>query len=89
MGGKKSLIWSEIEKISGVYGGRELNRRAVIKARAVRPVARERGGVERGRQEVWKCLSLQAEGQLSPLGKGDGRAGRIGKEPEILLGWRM
>lgn len=52
MGGKKSLIWSQIEKISGVYGGRELNRRAVIKARAVREGARERGGVVRGRQEV-------------------------------------
>lgn len=47
LGGEKNLIWREIEKISGVYGGRELNRRAVIKAHAVRPAARERGGVVR------------------------------------------
>lgn len=52
LGGEKSLIWREIEKISGVYSGRELNRRAVIKARAVRPVAREKGGMARGTQEV-------------------------------------
>lgn len=68
---KKNLIWRQIEKISGVYSGKELNKKGCDKSLCCQGCGK--GMRWKGTPEVCVCLSLCAEMLQSLLGKIPGR----------------
>lgn len=90
--GKKNLIWREIEKISGVYGGRELNKKVCDKSLCCQGYGKGKRGMEKRKPRGVSVPEPVGRGAAEPswedIGQRGGKAGGIGKEPEILLGLR-
>lgn len=59
--GKKNLIWRKIEKISGVYSGRELNKKGCDKSLCCQGCGKQKRG--NGEKEPRRCERAWACGQ--------------------------